>query len=329
MERKYVVVGDPPANGGRILPYVGREFTIHGHQVALIGGRAYCQACRTIGVIAKAGGARRLQFISEAALEGDVVVCECPFPQPLIATLQHTSTFDDMAGGSAAFDANTLARGWFQHDSQAIASSKMLVDSQVKHPHESADDEDICPNMSNEQFVELILKLRDKAVELISQRVRDLERWGSPEKQRVKTWFGASDGELRQYLSNGLKACIRVLEGLTGDNFVRYSESAMRNVGCTPSGNQSGAGLAAEVCGPDLKTRTIGIGLEFCTLPDISFSIDSKLGTLIHEVTHFVDTFSSVDTVYHMREALKWMPENPSKARTNVDSITGYVMYGN
>lgn len=100
----------------------------------------------------------------------------------------------------------------------------------------------------------------------------------------------------------------------------------MRNVGCIPSGN--GDRLAAEVCRPDLKTRTIGIGLAFCELPGISYRIDSKLATIIHEVTHFNDVFSSSDAVYQMGESLKLLASKPSAARVNADSIVGYVLYG-
>ncbi len=46
MMRRILEVGDPPICGGRVLPYVGvLTSTIHGHQVALIGGRAYCEGC--------------------------------------------------------------------------------------------------------------------------------------------------------------------------------------------------------------------------------------------------------------------------------------------
>ena len=85
MDRKILVVGDPPAAGGRVLPYEGPMFDFFGHRAALIGGRAYCEGCNSVGIIAKTGGPRRPQFISEIALEGDVVVCHCPMPQPLLS----------------------------------------------------------------------------------------------------------------------------------------------------------------------------------------------------------------------------------------------------
>ena len=60
MERSTLVVGDPPICGGRVLPYTPRfPFKVSGHQVAIIGGRVYCEGCNSIGTIAKAGGPRR------------------------------------------------------------------------------------------------------------------------------------------------------------------------------------------------------------------------------------------------------------------------------
>lgn len=120
----------------------------------------------------------------------------------------------------------------------------------------------------------------------------------------------------------------KIIDGMVKHppEFVRYSEDAMRNLGCIPSGN--GSRLAAEVCKPDLETRTIGIGLAFCELPEISYRIDSKLATIIHEVTHFDDVFSSNDAVYQMGQSPKLLASNPGAARVNADSIVGYVLYG-
>ncbi|HLX01190.1 MAG TPA: PAAR domain-containing protein, partial [Trinickia sp.] len=82
MRRRIAVVGDKLEHGGEILPYSGRGFTIGdaAHQVALIGGSAYCEACRSAGTIAKAGGPRRIEFMGETAADGDVVLCDCAAP---------------------------------------------------------------------------------------------------------------------------------------------------------------------------------------------------------------------------------------------------------
>ncbi|MDM0075663.1 M35 family metallo-endopeptidase [Variovorax sp. J2P1-59] len=326
MERKFIVVGDPPAPGGCALPHAGRKFTIHGHQVALIGGRVHCEGCNSVGVIAKAGGPRRMQFISEVALEGDVVLCHCPTPQALIATLQHRATYEDMAGGSGTFDLSMVGPGWFRHDATSIAASKKLVDSEVIHPPEAEQTENICPNMTNKEFCTMMLDLRDKAVSLISKkRLPELRRWGEVDQARVREWFGVADLSIRDYLRNGLSACESVLKGLDCRNFIRLTSSGKLLSCVIPSHGQE---TVAMVCKPDVETHTIAFNTSFCEIRSTSSSLDSKLSTLIHEVTHFNDTFGSLDAIYYLAQSRSEAKLNPRMVKVNADSIAGYVVWG-
>ncbi|MGO4396586.1 PAAR domain-containing protein [Variovorax sp. M-6] len=335
MMRKMVVVGDPPAPGGAVLPYSSREYTLHGHQVALIGGRAYCEGCNSVGIIAKAGGPRRMEFISEVALEGDVVICHCPVPPPLIATLVHTSWVDDMGGGAGDLEPHMLVPGWLSADRSTMAASKRLVDSEVTYPPEAEQTENICPNMTNREFCDRILKTRDDAVALISQRLSELDRWDSHAQVRVKKWFGHSGEDVRAYLRKGIGACERVLRGLKAENFVRYSAGHSKHLGCTFPSNADG-GTVAAVCKPDLATRTIAIAPKFCGLEQniVKFGTqtvlpgDTQLLTLVHEVTHFDDTFSSHDTWYTSRQSLAQAKfiENRVALLSNADSIASYIV---
>ncbi|WP_176047820.1 PAAR domain-containing protein [Burkholderia sp. BCC1644] len=98
MMRRIAVVGDALETGGSILAYAGPAFKFgrSGHQVALIGGLAYCETCQSTGPIAKTGGPRRLTFMGETAADGDVVLCSCPTPPRIKATLAGESWCDDM-----------------------------------------------------------------------------------------------------------------------------------------------------------------------------------------------------------------------------------------
>ena len=87
------------------------------------------------------------------------------------------------------------------------------------------------------------------------------------------------------------------------------------------------SGLVAGVCKPDVMTHTIGINIDFCFLRDRSAEADSQLQTLIHEVTHFSDTFGSDDDIYRMAKSLLISKET-ARALKNADSIAGYVAYG-
>lgn len=328
MERKILVVGDPPAAGGRVLPYDGPMLDLYGYRVALIGGRAYCEGCNSVGIIAKAGGPRRPEFISEAALEGDVVICHCPVPQPILSKLQQTATCDDgawYAVGAESSVASTASTHAAAHG-QEIAASKKIVDEVVTHPAEAEQTENICPNMTNKEFAERMLELRDLAVALISKRrLPELARWDKEAQSRVKLWFGVADSSMREYLQKGLAACVQVLRGLEEKNFVRMSKETGKFLSCTLD---TSPGVVAAVCKPETATHTIAIALDFCDLRPKSSEKDSQLSTLIHEVTHFTDCFDSVDTIYHLAQSLEGVETNPAGMKTNADSLAGYVVFG-
>lgn len=128
MMRRTIVVGDAPVCGGSVLPYeAALSSTIHGHPVALIGGRVFFEGCHSVGIIAKAGRPRRVEFISEEALEGDVVVCHCPKPQPLMSTLQTTSYADDGAGTHAMATPEALAAMSLTGGHADLAAAKMAT----------------------------------------------------------------------------------------------------------------------------------------------------------------------------------------------------------
>lgn len=98
MMRRIAVVGDKLDNDGEICSYDGPQFLVHGHQVALIDGAAYCPVCKTTGYIAKDGGPRRMNFFtSEIAAHDDVVVCGCSEHPRIFAMLAGEAWYDDMA----------------------------------------------------------------------------------------------------------------------------------------------------------------------------------------------------------------------------------------
>ncbi|ABX17068.1 PAAR domain-containing protein [Burkholderia multivorans] len=99
MNRRIAVVGDGLSSGGTIAPYGGPRLLVHGHQAALIGGQAFCAACKTTGIIAKAGGPYRLRFQGEVALEHDIVLCGCSTPPSIVAILAGEAWCDDRLEG--------------------------------------------------------------------------------------------------------------------------------------------------------------------------------------------------------------------------------------
>jgi len=185
--------------------------------------------------------------------------------------------------------------------------------------------EKICPNMTNKEFREMVLSIRDRAVSLVDKRITDLQRWSSTDKARVLQWFGRTDEGTRRILLTGLTAITEVLKSLTGHNFTRWDSERFKHIGCVPNPNQSG--VAASVCSPDTATHTIAIHVDFCTMRDFSWEKDSMISTLIHEASHFDDTMGTRDHRYFMEECLTFGAENPNQAINNADSIAGYIIY--
>lgn len=134
--RKIVVVGDKTTTNGVILPNVNSTFSLGdaGHKAALIGGQATCLACKSEGVIAKAGGPRRMNFMGEVALEDDIVICGCPVHPQLIAGLHQTMTYDDgiESSGPVSPPTGAGAASAAVAAATAIASTGSTQDTQEK-----------------------------------------------------------------------------------------------------------------------------------------------------------------------------------------------------
>jgi uncharacterized Zn-binding protein involved in type VI secretion len=100
MMRLLLCVGDEPQTGGYTVNSNTRPFGVCGHPAAIIGGHAYCNACKSMGPIAKAGGPRRINHTPhEIALDGDILLYKCPEPPRMVARMQSTFWHEDMAGG--------------------------------------------------------------------------------------------------------------------------------------------------------------------------------------------------------------------------------------
>ncbi|WP_243751057.1 M35 family metallo-endopeptidase [Paraburkholderia sp. BL10I2N1] len=182
--------------------------------------------------------------------------------------------------------------------------------------------------MSDAEFRKTVLTLRDDAVKVIALRIQDLSNWNAAAQARVKQWFGKSDEDARTKLISGLKALVPVMNGLTARNFVRVDSEQDRATGCVP-GTKNLDGEVAHVCAPDTATHTIAINRNFCQLPQKSVSrLSSMQLTIVHECTHFVDTFGSLDYPggYGYTACTWFASDHPDRAITNADSIAWYVL---
>jgi peptidyl-Lys metalloendopeptidase len=186
----------------------------------------------------------------------------------------------------------------------------------------------ICSNMTDSAFRKTVLQLRDEAVGIIEQRIRELQAWHAPAQARVSKWFGTADEQTRQTLLAGLAAVARVMNGLTGSNFVRPDSDRDRATGCVPN-RKNLKGEVAHVCGPDTATHTIAINPSFCEMPDRSAgALSSKQLTIVHECTHFADTFGAVDynNTYGQFLGKRLAQTQPDMAIKNADNLAWYIL---
>lgn len=183
----------------------------------------------------------------------------------------------------------------------------------------------ICSNMSNKDFRELVMRARDAAVSLIQQRIAGVARWDAPEQARAKQFFGRADNEIRATLVSGLPKLLNAMQELVPEKIVRWDDETGRQMTC--SVNPDNGDNTAAVCKPDSKKRVIAIYSRFCTISDGDLWAASKVKTLIHECSHYVDTFDSEDIAYSDTEpGLRiFAMRHPDKAIRNADNIAGYI----
>ncbi|WP_211462005.1 M35 family metallo-endopeptidase [Collimonas silvisoli] len=193
--------------------------------------------------------------------------------------------------------------------------------------------ETMCPNMTNEEFAKTVMRLRDVAVKLTSTRIANLNRWNADDRAEAIEWFGSDSEEVRSTLLIGLPQISRVLSSLKPSNFVRLSEISSRNLSCDASATNGNT--TAAVCKPDTETHTIAIGPNFCEMPDEKKNFDtgqaldgdSKLLTLIHEVSHFNDTMQTGDTWYGIANSRRKAKAGGSIPISTADNIASYVVF--
>lgn len=183
----------------------------------------------------------------------------------------------------------------------------------------------ICPNMTNKEFRQRMMKVMDAAVVLVSDRIVAVSRWDAQERARATTYFGRADDDIRAVLVAGLPKLLSALKELAPEKIVRWDDSVIKNLTCAlvPDSGQNRAG----VCKPDSENRVIAIYSAFCSDSDGELWHGAKVKTIIHECTHYTDTFNSDDLMYGNTESgmRAFALGNSDKAIRNADSIVGYI----
>ncbi len=183
----------------------------------------------------------------------------------------------------------------------------------------------VCQNMTNKEFRRIIMRVRDAAVTLVKDRLAAQLKWDVKERERAIYYFGRADEEIKTILATGLPKLLLALQELVPEKIVRWDDALNKHLSCAIT-SDIGQNRAS-VCKPDSVKRVIAIYSSFCTDPDGKLWTTSKVKTLIHECTHYTDTFDSDDIMYGDKDAGMhiFALGNPDKAIRNADSITGYI----
>jgi hypothetical protein len=297
--------------------------------LATVYMKTYCHACKKAGHISPAG--YRLPSIAENgqefALSGDINICDCN-PAPVFHAIRNmtaTITSEDIAQMRAAYAPAYVPQGGRAHEEYAHEKvSTEKPGNLVDHP------ELICSNMSNAEFFALMDGLRDKAVRLLTDRLNELARWNRTDQDKVGIWFGSTETTTRYLLIEGLTRMREIAKGLTSRNYEKQTPENLARAGCIPRSGENIA--AASVCKPN-GAYTIFIGATFCTMEveknrfdGVPLDGDSKLLTLIHEISHFPVTMDSEDHWYTTRISREHAADRDAFCLSNADNIAGYVI---
>lgn len=325
--RSAIKNGDATTTGGRVKGTGG--LLIDDVEAAAEGDLATCPACNSIGKLFNdAYPACTLEDGRQILVEGAQVRCKCAVPPQVIAS-QHDFRIEvsqiDSSAPSTVLPATVSAPRWLLPE-----SSNKLVESMEDEAYAN-DQTLICPNMSNATFYATMSRLRDKAVGLIGDRLWELDRWSDSDRTKVELWFGYATEETRQTLRDGLTRMREIMRGLSDKNYERYTPEGLSRVGCIPRRRESKLAASASVCKPD-GTYTIFLGSIFCRSEDeanrydgIPLARDSKLVTLIHEISHFPAAMNAEDHWYSLKNSQNRAAARDAFCISNADNIAAYV----
>lgn len=165
------------------------------------------------------------------------------------------------------------------------------------------------PPSGSTAVVQDALKARDAAIRLLDERIRQLEQdWNDPAtRKQFADRFGTDDDGVKDDVLAKLRNIRAAVAGLGAQNFKAVPKS------------QSQPGRFAYV-DPNDSGHSIHLDSEFANAP--MTGRDSKVGTIVHEVSHFNDVAAAKDIVYGREADLLLAPED---AAYNADTVERYV----
>ena len=138
---------------------------------------------------------------------------------------------------------------------------------------------------------------------MLTQRKKDLAAWDNDTQADFFKFFGTKDDEARKKILDRIDKTYQKLNSFGLENFEPDDD-------------------AYAYVYPD-KEDTIYLGEGFADAPDIG--MNSKAGTLIHEVSHYNSVGGTEDHEYGIEENIKLASKSSNKALNNADSFEYFM----
>lgn len=322
--RQLLDEGSRTSTGGWLI--ATSDSTNMGKRLGVEGDHATCPACKVGGPVYNDCDPRWTDNGKAVLVEGARVFCKCT-EKPRVFASQFTMSTEvqsgKVSGAGSSFSEmpgayNKLASGASGPDAASLAAYE-------------EDPTMICPNMTNAEFHATVLRVRDKAVAHMDERLMELERWNQADQDRVRIWFTDATADIRKRLREGIQRIRKLALVLTEKNFERFSKEALLRVGCVPAAKEGEEPAWASVCKPD-KTFSIFIGTKFCHLPEEArgfngeiWDLDSKVTVFVHEVSHFPAAMDTVDAFSSIRISRVNSTLRDKRVMNNAESLAAYV----
>lgn len=320
--------GDRTSTGGYLV--ATSDSTNMGKRLGVEGDYATCPACKSGGPVYNDCDPRWTEMGKSVLVEGARVYCKCAVKPRVIAS-QFTMSTEVTSGGGAGENTASISENSQAHNKLVSKTSGKPGPDAASLDAYEADPAMICPNMTNAEFLSTVMRVRDIAVAHMDARLIELERWNESDQEHVRMWFADATPDIRKRLREGIQRIRQLSLGLTERNFCRFSEEAMRKVGCIPAAKEGDEPAWASVCKAD-KTFTIFIGVTYCYLPieamrytGVVIPTDSMVTVFIHEVSHFPAAMDSMDDYSSIKLSRLLAKRRHKFLVNNADSIASYI----
>ena len=168
-----------------------------------------------------------------------------------------------------------------------------------------------------EDFKTQVQETLRKTIDLLEKRKKHMVAWGAATQTSFKKWFGSDSAAARTTISTRIDKMLDLVRTRQHKDIQRAGFDKAQWIGY--------GSVFAYVRADDLKHQ-IFLGGDYHRAADTG--TDSRVGVLLHEMSHFTSVGGTNDYKYGQDECLELARRNPSNALNNADSFEYYIEDG-